>query len=187
MTNELRTPHDIRQQIWKELGRASKDRHHAWRYPVLATVGHDGAANARTIVLRSADAARQTLCFYTDARSPKVGELGQRPHALFVFWSARLKWQLRVKAAVFIDTNGPKVQALWQQVRQSAAAVDYLGPAAPGSPCPPASSGVAAVAADVSHFALVSANVLELDWLELGRSGHRRARLLADTWQWLTP
>ena len=186
MTNELRTPDDIRQRIWKELGRASKDRHHAWRYPVLATVGQDGAANARTVVLRSADATGQTLCFYTDARSPKVGELGEKPHALFVFWSARLNWQLRVRVAVFIDTDGPKARALWQQVQQSAAAADYLGLAAPGSPCPDAHSDAAA-ADGVSHFALVSANVLEMDWLELGRSGHRRARLLADTWQWLTP
>ena len=39
MKNVLREPLDIRQQIWKELGRASVDRHHEWRTPVLATVG----------------------------------------------------------------------------------------------------------------------------------------------------
>jgi general stress protein 26 len=186
MTNELRTPHDIRQRIWAELGRASKDRHHAWRYPVLATVGSDGAANARTVVLRSVDVARQMLFIHTDARSPKATELGEKPHALFVFWSARLKWQLRVRVAVVIDTDGPKVEALWQQVKQSAAAADYLGRTAPGSPCPDAHIGAAA-ADGRSHFALISASVLEMDWLELGRSGHRRARVLADTWQWLTP
>jgi hypothetical protein len=186
MTIQLQTPHEIRQQIWKELGRASKDRHHAWRYPVLATVGRDGAANARTVVLRGVDAIRQTLLIYTDARSPKVGELAEAPDALFVFWSARLNWQLRVRVAVFIDIDGPKAQALWQQVQHSSAASDYLGPAAPGSPCPDAHSG-AATADGVNHFALVNANVLEMDWLELGRDGHRRARLLADTWQWVTP
>jgi hypothetical protein len=186
MPLQLQTPHEIRQQIWKELGRASKDRHHAWRYPVLATVGRDGAANARTVVLRGADATRQTLLMYTDARSPKVGELAEAPDALFVFWSARLHWQLRVRVAVFIDIDGPKAQALWQQVQHSAAASDYLGPVAPGTPCPDAHSGAAA-AAGIHHFALVNANVLEMDWLELGRGRHRRARLLADAWQWVTP
>jgi hypothetical protein len=26
-----------------------------------------------------------------------------------------------------------------------------------------------------------------MDWLELSRAGHRRARLSANTWEWLTP
>lgn len=186
MTVQLQSPHEIRKQIWKELGRASKDRHHAWRYPVLATVGGDGAANARTVVLRGVDATRQTLLIYTDARSPKVDELTEAPDALFVFWSARLHWQLRVRVTVVIDINGPTAQALWQQVRHSPAAPDYLGSASPGSPCLDAQSG-ASTADDVNHFALVNANVLEMDWLELGRGGHRRARLLADAWQWVTP
>jgi len=33
----------------------------------------------------------------------------------------------------------------------------------------------------------LSAQVNEIDWLELARGGHRRARLSADTWEWLTP
>ncbi len=186
MNTELQSPQDIRQQIWKELGRASQDRHHARRTPVLATVGADGAANARTVVLRAVDAPRQSLRIYTDARSPKVGELVNESNALFVFWSARLSWQLRVRVAVSIDTEGPEVQALWQQIRQSASAGDYLGAMAPGSPCLDEHMN-ASQTQDVNHFALLSATVLEMDWLELGRGGHRRARLRADTWQWLTP
>jgi hypothetical protein len=42
---DFQTPQEIRQPIWKELGRASQDLHHAWRTPVLATVGKDGAVN----------------------------------------------------------------------------------------------------------------------------------------------
>ena len=45
MKKDVQTPQEIRQQIWMELGRASQDRHHAWRTPVLATVGVDGAVN----------------------------------------------------------------------------------------------------------------------------------------------
>jgi len=186
MKNDLQTPLEIRQHIWKELGRASQDRHHAWRTPVLATVGSDGAANARTVVLRGVDAAHQTLRIYTDQRSAKVSELVNEPNALFVFWSDRLNWQLRVRVTISIETAGPHVQALWQQVQQSAAAADYLGPAAPGSPCPDAQCGTTA-GDGVNHFALLSAQALEMDWLELGRGGHRRARLFPDAWQWLTP
>lgn len=186
MKEHLETPQEIREQIWKELGRASQDRHHAWRTPVLATVASDGTPNARTVVLRSVDAAQQALRIYTDARSPKVSELAQAPHALFVFWSARLNWQLRVRVTATIVTDGHELQALWQRVQQSAAAADYLASAAPGNPRSEAPSNTEA-ADGVNHFAVVNAQVLEMDWLELGRGGHRRARLLPDDWQWLTP
>jgi len=186
MHSETLEPDDIRRKIWKELGRASKDRHHAWRYPVLATMGRDGAANARTVVLRNVDASRQTLSIYTDARSPKAGELAKNSNATFVFWSARLNWQLRVRVTAHVDTESPEVQVLWHNIRNSAAAADYVGASAPGSPYTGELGGDAAPDG-TNYFALVSASVLEIDWLELGRSGHRRARLLPASWQWLTP
>lgn len=42
MKIHLQTPEEIRSQIWKELGRASLDRHHEWRTPVLASADADG-------------------------------------------------------------------------------------------------------------------------------------------------
>ena len=96
--------------------------------------------------------------------------------------------------AITLDTAGPQVQALWHKIRQSAAAADYLGPAAPGSPCQQAQSGCSGPELDPRpdpgpehQLAVLNAQVLEMDWLELGRGGHRRACLLADSWQWLTP
>jgi general stress protein 26 len=186
MKYELHATQDIRQQIWKELGRASVDRHHAWRTPVLATVGCDGSPNARTVVLRKVDANQQTLCFYTDARSAKVSELAKEPKAVLVFWSARLNWQLRVKVAISVTTEGPELQAIWQQVQQSASAADYMAPAAPGTERATGHSTAQNLSGD-HHFALLNAQVLQMDWLELGHGAHRRARLSADTWQWLIP
>jgi general stress protein 26 len=186
MKNVLREPQDIRQQIWKELGRASVDRHHEWRTPVLATVGCDGSPNARTVVLRKVDANQQTLSFYTDARSAKVSELTKEPKAVLAFWSGRLNWQLRVKVEISVATDGPELQALWQRVQQSASAADYLATEAPGSERTTGFSTAQNLSGD-HHFALLNAQVLQMDWLELGHGAHRRARLSADTWQWLVP
>ena len=186
MKKYFQTPLEIRQQIWKELGRASQDRHHAWRTPVLATAGNDTTVNARTVVLRSVDEASQSLQIYTDQRSPKVQELIDEPNAMFVFWSTRLNWQLRVRVTIANQTSGSQVEAHWQRVQQTAAAADYLSALAPGSPCPEAFSA-GTLPQHTNNFALLTAQVLEIDWLELGRTGHRRARLLQDTWQWLTP
>jgi hypothetical protein len=43
------------------------------------------------------------------------------------------------------------------------------------------------VPAPIHSFALLRAQVLQMDWLELSRDGHRRAQLSANTWDWLTP
>lgn len=191
----LQTPEEIRQQIWKELGRATQDRHHAWRTPVLATSDQDGWVNARTVVLRKVSANGNersgTLEIYTDSRSPKVPELANRPDACFVFWSTRLGWQLRVRAEVSIQTDGPYVESLWQSVRQTRAAGDYLGILPPGVALSSEQNlADAASASDDTvggYFAVLTAQVTEIDWLELAREKHRRAKMVGDGWEWLKP
>lgn len=206
MQNRLEMPHEIQTQIWKELGRATHDRHHAWRTPVLATNALDGSPDARTVVLRKASPPEVTttantggvLEIYTDGRSPKVDELRQQPRASLVFWSARLSWQLRVKVTVSIQTEGPYVESLWQTVKQTRGSGDYLGLLAPGDALEADSEYVnSASAANESnpHFAVLRAEVIELDWLELGRDQHRRARMVGFAgesasslvWEWLQP
>lgn len=196
MKIHLQTPEEIRPQIWKELGRASLDRHHEWRTPVLASTDAKGLADARTVVLRQADAVAGYFEIYTDKRSPKAAQLQAQPLATMVFWSARLSWQLRARVRFSVMTAGPHVASLWQNVKQSPAAGDYLSPNAPGAALPAALSGAPdqnqdqdpAGHPEATHgFAVLRAQVLEMDWLELSRNGHRRAQLTASTWDWLTP
>jgi pyridoxamine 5'-phosphate oxidase len=191
MKNHLQTPEEIRPQIWKELGRASLDRPHAWRTPVLASTDADGLPDARTVVLRQVDAVAAQLTFYTDSRSPKVAQLQAKAPAMLVFWSARLSWQLRLRVACSVITCGPQVEALWQGVQQSAAAGDYLSPLPPGAVLPPgggtADAEKVSVPAPAHSFAVLHAQVLQMDWLELSRDGHRRAKISTHHWDWLTP
>ena len=182
----LQTDHDIRQRIWVELQRATHDRHHEWRTPVLATVGTDGLPEARTVVLRHADAKLASMAFYTDSRSPKVAELKATPRASLVFWSKRLSWQLRVRAHVSVHTSGPQVDEVWERVRQSPAAGDYLAAAAPGAILPDTSAPTDMTGAQ-HHLSVVSVQVLAMDWLELARTGHRRAVLTATSFEWRVP
>lgn len=190
MDTFLEAPDDIRQQIWKELGRAVHDRHHAWRTPVLATATDDAGVNARTVVLRRVEAKQSILEIYTDQRSAKVGELRAQPRACLVFWSPRLHWQLRAQVDCGIQTEGAEVASRWQTVRQTRSAGDYMTPLAPGTALAKNQDVIAdpvAQVPDENHFAILQARVVEIDWLELGRSQHRRARLVGESWQWLTP
>ena len=167
-------------QIWQQLQRAVSERDHEWRTPVLAGVDTDGLPQARTVVLRQADPVVRTLHVYTDARSPKVAELLMRHHAVLVFWSRLLGWQLRVEASVQVQTEGALVEAAWRQVSQTAAAADYLAPAAPGSvhemSAKSSVNSPANRAQAPHHLAVLIASVDAFDWLALARDGHRRVR-----------
>ncbi len=173
---------ELVQRIWTELQRATVDRHHEWRTPVLATISQ-GVPQARTVVLRGADANASQLIFFTDSRSPKVNELRATPAAVFVFWSKRLSWQLRVQVQSQVHISGPRVEEAWARVSQSAAANDYLAARAPGSAMHPA----AASEPGSHHLSVVTAHVEQMDWLELAREGHRRARVVGNTLDWLVP
>lgn len=187
MQIRLETQSEIRHQIWKELGRATLDRHHAWRTPVFATTSIDGGVNARTVVLRSVDVKESRFQIYTDARSCKAQELALHPNAIFVFWSARLKWQLRAKVHVILHSSGPQTERLWSQVKHTSSASDYLSPLPPGTPIREKIQSSASSKENFSHFAFLDAHIRELDWLELSSSGHRRARIKNDDWEWLIP
>ena len=185
----LLTEADIRHRIGMELQRATTDRHHEWRTPVLATVGADHAPQARTVVLRQVDTPVSALQIFTDRRSPKVAELAASPHATLVFWSTRLSWQLRVRTRAAVQHSGPEVNAAWARISQSAAAGDYLSAHAPGAALTLATSkttvGIDELPAH--HLALITLQVLDMDWLELARSGHRRAVFSAEQWEWRVP
>jgi pyridoxamine 5'-phosphate oxidase len=175
---------EVRTALWSELGRACRDKQHAWRTPALATVGADGA-QARTVVLREADEVTHTLFIFSDARAAKVAELLAQPHGTLLMWSPQLSWQLRLRVQVDVHTDGLAVTSRWARLQHSPAAQDYLAPQPPGSALlsPPAHH-----AGEQRHcFAVLSARVLAMDWLELNPAGHRRALFDDQGARWLNP
>ncbi|MCU0655157.1 MAG: pyridoxamine 5'-phosphate oxidase family protein [Polyangiaceae bacterium] len=181
-------PDALPQRLWQELERAPHDRHHDWRTPALATVGLDGQPQARTVVLREARAATQELVLYTDARSPKCAELQASTGALLLFWSPRLRWQLRASGQARVEHEGPAVQATWERMRNAPSARDYLALLAPGAPLEGPEAHDAQVASGAAHhLARITLTVQRLDWLELRREGHRRAMIEGEHLRWCMP
>jgi pyridoxamine 5'-phosphate oxidase len=165
---------DLEKEIWHQLLRASVDKHHEWRSPVLATQATNGWPDARTVILRGVDMDAKTLTFYTDKRSQKIAHLQANPHAILVFWSKRLNWQLRTKAVINIQKDGDLVQKTWQKVKQSPSAGDYLSVQAPGDYFDSSYTGKLL---NEPHFAILIADIIEIDWLALNRNGHQRATI----------
>lgn len=173
-------------QIWGELVSAAQDRAHAWRRVVLATHDAQHGPDARTIVLRECDRARQELVCYTDTRSPKVVQLRADARATLVLWSQALGWQLRLRCRLSVETDGLRVTTRWAALRLRPAAQDYLSPLAPGSvldaPEPPPADEHPR-----QHFGLLVARVQAIDWLELHAQGHRRAVFDEHGARWVMP
>lgn len=179
-TTRLDSLPEIEAALWRELAAAPIDKRHPWRTPVLATTDGD-LADARTVVLREVDVPRRRLTVYSDARAAKVAQLTAHPLGTLVLWSPTLSWQLRLRVRLRVHDTGLTVSSHWARLKLSPAATDYLSPLAPGSML----GSDVAVRDERSHFALIVAEVLVVDWLELHAQGHRRARFGAGSATWL--
>lgn len=178
----------IHQACWLELQKAAQQRGHPWRLMALATVA-DGDAGplpeVRHIVLRELHSEARALVFYTDGRSAKVAQMRAHPRGMLLVWSERLGWQLRITVQLAVETEGLGVSSRWARMKMSPAAHDYLSPLPPGTPVV---DRYVPERATREHFAVVTARVQAIDWLELHADGHRRARFDADgSGQWLVP
>jgi hypothetical protein len=98
-------------------------------------------------------------------------------------WCRALGWQLRCRVRLSIQEEGLAVSSRWATLRHSAAAQDYLSPLPPGSPL----TAAAPAAEQRENFAVITATVDEIDWLELHPQGHRRAVFGADNACWVQP
>ncbi len=173
----------IHAALWQELGRAARERDHAWRHCTLATVAGE-RADARVVVLREVDAAQRRLLVYTDARSPKVEQIAAHPLGTLVAWSPLLSWQLRVAVRLQVADSGLEVSSRWARVKLSPGAQDYLAALPPGTPV----DRYEPERGSREHFAVIEARVESIDWLELHPDGLRRARFTGDEGGvWLAP
>jgi pyridoxamine 5'-phosphate oxidase len=175
-------------EIWRQLSLAPKDKAHAWNTPVLATRDGDGV-DARSVILREAREAESELMVYTDLRSGKVRQLREHPLGVLVMWSPALSWQVRCQVRLDVETSGLDVTSRWAQLKLSPAAQDYLSPLPPGAvlgEAPPPGAADLGLGKQ-AFFGVITAQVQSIDWLELGRQGHRRARFDAQGARWLQP
>ena len=144
--------------------RAAGERPEA-RYLQLATVRPDGRPANRTVVFRGFDTGGDGLCFTTDARSAKAGELAANPWAEVCWYFALSREQFRLGGRVVL-ASGATRERLWESLSGPSRA-GFLAPppgsvyaeatgAGPGDLAgpPPVFSGLVLLAHRVEHLDL---------------------------------
>lgn len=186
----------VRDDFIRRLERAATDRHLPMHLATLAT----SDADARVLVLRAFDAEDWNLRFHTDNRSPKCDVIRADPRVGVLFYDRSAKVQIRIKGVARIETEGPIADAAWEAGTNFARRC-YLGEG-PGtrstqmtSGLPPQFEGIEPTEEELvparPNFAVIIADMQEVDWFFLSHAGHRRAQFtLADgAWQgrWVAP
>ena len=153
---------------------------------VLATIGQDGAPEARIVVLRSADRQAGTVAVHTDTGSVKVTELQRDARASLHIWNEEAQLQMRLRGEVRIAT-GPEVSHLWARMPDPSRA-NYGVTPTPGTEI--AQSDAYERHADPARLAQLTLHIAEMDVVHLSDDYHRRALYRRDdNWQgqWLAP
>lgn len=186
MNDWFATREGLLERAWRELARGAEDGDAAARLPVLATVGADGGARARTLALRRADRAAGGVDLYTDAATSKIAELRANPLAALHLWLPDIVLQIRLQGRVTILT-GDAVGADWAEVPAFSRG-NYGVVPAPGTPI--AEAGGFDRQPDRARFAVLRMAIDSIDLVHLGEPHHRRTRYArADGFagQWLAP
>lgn len=169
---------------WALLSEGARSRRSPMHTPVLATIDRAGLPSQRVLVLRAADRETATLRFHSDARSPKVTEIGDGAAVHVLAYHPEAKVQLRLSGTARVETAGAAVDAAWEAATLFARRC-YLAEAAPGSPLASPGSGLpvwvegrepgdAEVRPARANFALLLVELTRIDWLHLANGGHRR-------------
>ncbi|WP_372619708.1 pyridoxamine 5'-phosphate oxidase family protein [Falsiroseomonas sp.] len=181
------TLEDCLAEAFRRLARGVADRRSPFHTPTLATIGADGAPEARTLVLRGFEPASRQLRLHSDARSGKVAALARDPRCQLHLYDAAAKLQLRLSGRAALHDDA-LADAAWRDSRQSSRMCYAVepGPGTPVAAPPPAPRDAEA---GRGWFRVILLRFDRLEWLELAAAGHRRARFdwpaeapLAATW-----
>ena len=173
--------------MWQRLNKAVNDSADPWRLPTLGTQGLNGP-NARTIVLRSADAANRVVTAQTDIRSTKILGFRKDPRVAWLFFDSTKQEQVRATGRAVIHHDDDITRRTWPSVPESNQ-INYATAHSPGTAIEAPALGLA-TSSDLTkaygNFAVIRCEITAIDWLQLGTPTHRRAQYSWDGTEWLT-
>jgi pyridoxamine 5'-phosphate oxidase len=166
----------VRADAFRRLSRGVADRRSPFRTPTLATLGGDGCPRLRTVVLRGFDPAARRITVHSDLRAAKIGEIGADPRVALHVWDDGAQAQVRLDGTAAVQ-SGAAAQGEWDRLHSGSRASYRVRPTPGTVLADPAVADTDRVEGDLAfkHFAVIAVSVTAMEWLHLGRDGHRRA------------
>ena len=172
---------------WHRLTNGVLSSKHSFHNPILGTI-NDDFAEIRTVVLRKVIPIEKCLIFHSDYRSPKIQQIKKNNHVSWLFYDAKARIQIRLKAEASLHHLDDVALSRWKDSRLesrrcylvSPAPSTYIGFPDDGLPKNMEIKDLTEenVAEGFQNFVVVKTVVTAIDWLFLNHSGHRRAQFI---------
>ncbi len=175
----------IESLAWKKLINGSVKKKNGYRTMCVGTVDENNIAAMRIVVNRKVDELQKTIYFHTDNRSRKFSDLEQDNRISLLFYDARQRVQIVVKAYATLNTDTFLTHDRWKATSPQAR-LGYMTLEPPNTKSNRPTLGHEERFASIKpldeesnpfekNFSVVACAVYELEFLYLDFHGNRKA------------
>ena len=170
---------------WKKLLNGSIKKKNGFRTICVGTNSDNNDSSLRIVVNRKVDVIKKVIYFHTDNRSRKFHDLQKDSRLSLLFYDARQKTQIVVKAHAVLHTNDELSHEKWQAT-SAQARLGYMTILPPNTKAITTTLGYEERFSQVkptdaesnlyeTNFAVIACEVYELEFLYLDFYGNRKA------------
>lgn len=175
----------LEQFIWQKLVNGAVKPKHNFHTMVVSTVNLECESTIRTVVNRKVDEKNKIIYFYTDKRSRKFKNLLNSNKLSLLLYDSRQQTQVVIKAIATLHTNDFLANEKWNSLNLRSRSA-YMSVSEPNSMVGFPTNGLdekfnllepTLLESDLysQNFTVISCQVLEIEFLQLQKTGHRKA------------
>jgi pyridoxamine 5'-phosphate oxidase len=187
---------------WKKLVNGSIKKKNGFRTMCVGTINENSEASIRMVINRKVEESKKTIYFHTDNRSRKFQDLERDNRLSLLFYDARQRIQIVVKAHTIFHTNDSLAVDRWKATSPQAR-LGYMTIDAPNTKSEMPTLGYDNQFSEIKptelqsdpyqkNFTVIACQVYELEFLYLDFLGNRKANffyekgILSDSF-WTVP
>ncbi len=168
------------EELNNELHKGVHKKGHPFRYFTLATVGANGLARLRTVVLRQVSQDLK-LTIYTDNRTKKVAHIKANSQVSLLFYHPKNLLQLKIEGTAQLVFDEERLKKYWSGVQLSSRK-DYITENSPGTEIK--NPDEISYLEDKNYFLMIDIVPKKIEYLKLKRPNHIRAEFVKENEDW---
>ena len=192
----------LEELAWKKLVNGSVKKKNGFRTMCVGTSSKNSEASIRIVINRKVDESKKTIYFHTDNRSRKYQDLQVDNRISLLFYDARQRVQIMVKAHATLHNNDALSSDRWKATSPQAR-LGYMTIEPPNTKSDIPTLGYDKRFSEIKptdiesdpyqkNFTVISCQVYELEFLYLDYLGNRKANFyykngVLDNFFWAVP